>query len=74
MAQFIVQDYSAPRFQGFAAYPSAFLDVDVEVEVADGGVSVGRGGGCKRVWVRDLETDIDTLISSFFILSKTKEI
>ncbi|TVY88501.1 ATP-dependent bile acid permease, partial [Lachnellula willkommii] len=33
MAQFIVQDYSAPRFQGFAAYPSAFLDV------ADGGVS-----------------------------------
>ncbi|TVY34010.1 ATP-dependent bile acid permease, partial [Lachnellula subtilissima] len=52
MAQFVVQDFSAPRFQGFAAYPSTFLEVDVEVE--EGGVSVGGGGGggggCKRVW------------------------
>lgn len=61
MAQFIVQDYSAPRFQGFAAYPSAFLEVDVEVE--EGGVSVG--GGCKRVWVRDLEIYILIYLHSF---------
>ncbi|TVY34352.1 ATP-dependent bile acid permease, partial [Lachnellula occidentalis] len=44
MAQFIVQDYSAPRFQGFAAHPSTSLEVE------DGGVSGGRGGGCRRVW------------------------
>jgi hypothetical protein len=60
MAQFRVQDYAGPRFQGFGAVPV----LSVGDEVANGGV------GCRRVWVCWIfDIDIDNWTTSFWEFS-----